>query len=70
MYGIFKFISFVCFYYILASIVDLYGTYREYKSLNNSQEQSDSKFELSSNLDLFVVSIIYLASYYSGIFDS
>jgi CHASE3 domain sensor protein len=70
MYGIFKFISFVCIYYIIASFVDIYGTYRGIRSEIVSQDQTASKFELSSNLDLFVISIIYLASYYYGLFDA
>lgn len=70
MYGVFKFLSFLAIYYILATIVDAYGTYKTYKSNLNVQLEDSTDFELSSNLDLLVASVIYLMSYYSGIFDS
>ena len=70
MYGVFKFLSFIAIYYVLASALDLYGTYKSYRSNLNPPDGKEGtpKFELSLSLDLLVISIIYLVSYYLGVF--
>ncbi len=72
MVGVFKFISFISIYYVFASIVDLYGTIKTYRSqLSLGVNQTEPpKFDLSLNLDVLVISILYLISYYSGVFES
>lgn len=72
MDGVFKFISFIAIYYVFASIIDLYGTIKTYRSeLSLGANKAETpKFDLSLNLDVLVISILYLISYYSGVFGS
>jgi hypothetical protein len=74
--GVYTFISFVCIYYLLLSVVDAVGSVRKYKAeirkykeeVGVSQSPSSIQIKFDSNLDLAVVAVIYLVSYYSGLF--
>jgi len=74
MYGVFKFLSFLAIYYILVSFVDIYGTIKKYRRPlepsdnkdNSVQQPRDLNFDF--NTDLLVVCVIYLFSYYLGVF--
>jgi hypothetical protein len=71
MLGIFSFLSFLAIYYLVLVIIDLVGTTLEYKkSLISSENPVEIRFKVDFNTDLAVVSLIYLISYYSGIFDA
>ena len=68
--GVYTFISFVCIYYLVLSALDAVGSIRKYKiELSASETPGVVKIKFDSNLDLAVVSIIYLVSYYSGLFQ-
>ena len=74
MYGIFKFLSFLAIYYVLVSFVDIYGTIKEYRRPleipggqdNTAQQPRELNFDF--NTDILVVCVIYLFSYYLGVF--
>ena len=74
MHGIFKFLSFVAIYYILISFVDIYGTIKEYRrhvkdTVNQESGLQDPKeLKFDFNTDILVVCVIYLFSYYLGVF--
>jgi len=68
--GVYTFISFICIYYLLLSAVDAVGSIRKYKmEVSISQSPAVVKIKFDSNLDLAVISIIYLVSYYLGLFQ-
>jgi hypothetical protein len=68
--GVYTFISFLCIYYLILSAVDAVGSFRKYKiEVSVSENPSVVKIKFDSNLDLSVISIIYLVSYYSGLFQ-
>ena len=77
MEGVFKFLSFVAIYYVVVSCVDIYGTIRNFKRdpiPENAQQLPDEQkvqeaFTFDFNTDLFAVCIIYLVSYYAGVFS-
>lgn len=75
--GVYTFISFVCIYYLLLSVVDAIGSVRKYKEeirkykeeVGILQSPSTIQIKFDSNLDLAVISLIYLVSYYLGLFQ-
>ena len=70
MVGIYKFISFVCIYYLILSFIDLYGSVVSYRSrLKVHDGVEDLKLEFDFNTDLAAVCTIYLLSYYLGVFE-
>ena len=70
MSGIFTYISFLSIYYIVVVIIDIIGTIREYrKSIFSVENPASIKFQVDFNSDLAVFAVIYLISYYSGVFD-
>lgn len=70
MVGIYKFISFVCIYYLVLSFIDLYGSVVSYRSrLKSSDGVGDLKLKFDFNTDLAAVCAIYLLSYYLGVFE-
>tara|TARA_R100000664_G_C2730793_1_gene121398 strand:- start:777 stop:992 length:216 start_codon:yes stop_codon:yes gene_type:complete len=69
MLGVFSYISYMAIYYLILVIIDLVGTTLEYKkSLISAENPVEVKFKVDFNTDLAVASIIYLISYYSGVF--
>jgi hypothetical protein len=71
MSGVFTYISFLAIYYILLVGLDLIGSFLEYRKsiLIAAQDPSTIKFKVDFNSDLAMASLIYLVSYYSGLFD-
>ena len=73
MTGVFTYISFLAIYYLILVLLDLVGSVLEYrKSILSDQIQSpaDVKFKVDFNSDIAVSALVYLVSYYSGIFDA
>ena len=71
MLGIFSYISYLSLYYLVLVLVDLVGSVREYKkSVIASEAPEEVKFKVDFNSDIAVASLIYLISYYSGVFDA
>ena len=66
--GIYKFLSFLAIYYVLVAVVDLYGSYTSFKSKVMTPENEDFSFKVDFNSDLAAVCVIYLFSYYFGVF--
>jgi len=70
MGGLYKFISFVCIYYLFISVIDLYGSILSYRaSINSPYTGVDIKFKVDFNTDMASICVIYLVSYYSGVFE-
>jgi len=71
MLGVFTYLSYLSVYYLVLVVVDLVGTTLEYKkSLISSENPVEVKFKVDFNTDVAVASVIYLVSYYSGVFDA
>ena len=71
MRGLYVYVSYLAIYYLLLVVVDLIGTVREYKKSVIAAEMPEGiKFKIDFNSDLAVSSLIYLVSYYSGVFDA
>ena len=71
MVGVFSYISYMAVYYLVLVVVDLIGSTREYKkSLVGSTNPVEIKFKVDFNSDLAVAALIYLISYYSGVFNA
>jgi len=70
MQGVYRFLSFLAIYYVFVSLIDIYGTIKSYK--NKSQEieivEENMAFDFDFNTDFLMVCLIYLASYYFGVF--
>ena len=68
--GVFAYISYLSIYYLVLVVLDLVGTFVSYrKSIIASQEPSEIKFKVDFNSDIAVASLIYLISYYAGLFN-
>tara|TARA_R110002020_G_scaffold26270_23_gene84907 strand:+ start:1084 stop:1299 length:216 start_codon:yes stop_codon:yes gene_type:complete len=71
MQGIYAYVSYLSIYYLILVVVDLIGSVREYKkSVIAAEKPENIKFKIDFNSDLAVSSLIYLVSYYSGVFDA
>ena len=69
--GVYTFVSFLCIYYLILTLVDAVGSFNKYKiELTLAQDPTTVKIKFDSNLDLSVVSVIYLVSYYLGLFNA
>ena len=71
MVGVFSYISYFSIYYLVLVVVDLIGSIREYKkSIVAADNPVDIKFKIDFNSDIAVAALIYLISYYSGVFNA
>jgi multisubunit Na+/H+ antiporter MnhE subunit len=72
MTGIFTYASFLAIYYLALVILDIVGSVLEYRKSILSQQVENPhsvKFKVDFNSDIAVAALIYLISYYSGVFD-
>ena len=71
MYGVYRFLSFLAIYYVFVSAIDMYGTIKSYRGARLDQELPEEKRSLKFdfNTDLFAVCVIYLVSYFVGVFS-
>jgi hypothetical protein len=70
MAGVFAYLSYLSVYYLVLVVVDVIGSVREYKkTLLSSEVPQNISFKIDFNSDLAVAALIYLVSYYSGVFD-
>lgn len=73
MQGVFTYVSFLAVYYLALVILDIVGSVLEYRKsiLSEHVENPQSvKFKVDFNSDLAVAALIYVISYYSGVFDA
>ena len=70
MHGVYRFLSFLAIYYVFVSAIEIYGTIKSYRRALKDQElpEENRGFEFDFNTDLFAVCVIYLVSYYAGVF--
>ena len=70
MLGVFDYLSYLSIYYLFLVVIDLVGSTLEYKKfLISSENPVEVKFKVDFNTDLAVASLIYLISYYFGVFS-
>lgn len=73
MTGIFTYVSFLAVYYLVLVILDVVGSVLEYRKSILSQQTENPhavKFKVDFNSDIAVSALIYLISYYAGVFDA
>jgi len=71
MSGVFAYVSYLSIYYLLLVVLDLVGSgIRFRRSVVESPDPASVKFKVDFNSDLAVSAIIYLVSYYVGVFDA
>ena len=70
MSGVFDYFSYLSIYYLLLVVLDLVGSSLKFRqALVESESPASVKFKVDFNSDLAVCAIIYLVSYYVGVFD-
>jgi multisubunit Na+/H+ antiporter MnhE subunit len=71
MSGVFAYISYLAIYYILLVILDVVGSSLRFrKEMLEAENPAVVKFKVDFNSDVAVAAVIYLVSYYAGIFDA
>ena len=71
MTGVYTYLSYLSIYYLILVVVDLVGSVREYKkSVVVSVVPETIKFKIDFNSDLAASALIYLISYYAGVFNA